>query len=116
MVGPCVPREIKGTRPWSGRPNLFRQSEMALLFAPPEKCCQNCLTRTGVVRDRMTGLLGRGCRLRSEAFSESRELMPPIVPPVSRDLSFALDRLACKGHLRSPFLGKIFPAWILRLN
>jgi len=53
-VGPCVPREIKGTRPWSGRQNLFRQSEMALLFAPPEKCCQNCLTRTGVVRDSMT--------------------------------------------------------------
>jgi hypothetical protein len=38
MAGPCVPCEIKGTRPWSGHQNLFRQSERALLLASTEKC------------------------------------------------------------------------------
>jgi len=64
--GPCVPREIKGTRPWSGRQNPFCQSEMAQLTALPEKCCTKCLTRVGVVRDRMTMLDTRSaCRGKS---------------------------------------------------
>src|ERR1700722_18857597 len=56
MVGPCVPREIKGTRPWSGHQNLSARAKWCCSSRPRRSVDKKCLTRTSVVRDRMTRL------------------------------------------------------------
>src|ERR1700722_12616843 len=54
MVGPCVPREIKGTRPWSGHQNLSARAKWCCSSRPRRSVDKKCLARTSVVRDRMT--------------------------------------------------------------
>src|ERR1700722_7261886 len=54
LVAPCVPREIKGTRPWSGHQNLSARAKWCCSSRPRRSVDKKCLTRTSVVRDRMT--------------------------------------------------------------